>query len=55
MDLGMGRYGAYVWSSVGLTLVLLALNLWSAHASLRDAQRAARRAAGAAGGSEQQR
>jgi heme exporter protein CcmD len=47
MDLSMGNYGAYVWSSVGLTVLVLALNLWSAHSALRRAQDAARRAAGA--------
>jgi heme exporter protein CcmD len=52
IDLSMGKYAAYVWSSVGLTLLVLALNAWSAHAALRRAQDAARRAAdhGAEGG-----
>lgn len=50
MDLAMGKYAAYVWSSVGLTLLVLALNAWSALAALRRAQDAARRTVGAGGG-----
>jgi len=44
VDLAMGRYGAYVWSSVGLTLLVLVYNAWSAYAALRDARRRLRRA-----------
>ena len=40
----MGKYGAYVWSSVGLTLVVLLANIWSARAALRAARDSARRA-----------
>jgi len=46
MDLAMGGYGGYVWSSVGLTLLVLAWELWRALAALRAAQDAVRRAAG---------
>jgi heme exporter protein CcmD len=48
----MGKYAVYVWSSVGLTLLVLALNLWSAATALRQAQQSARRGAGHGAGAE---
>jgi heme exporter protein CcmD len=50
MDLAMGGYGVYVWSSVGLTLLVLGINLWRAQAALAAARRAVARAHGAAEG-----
>ena len=37
--LSMGRYGAYVWSSVGLTLLVFAINEWRTRARHRKVYR----------------
>lgn len=37
--LSMGRYGAYVWSSFGLTLLVLAINEWRTRARHRKVYR----------------
>jgi heme exporter protein CcmD len=50
MDLAMGGYGAYVWSSVALTVAVFVGNAWSAHAALAAARERARRARGTEGG-----
>lgn len=47
--LQMGRHGAYVWSAYGISLLLIGLNVWSAHRRFRQVraqlQRLARREA----------
>jgi heme exporter protein CcmD len=39
----MGGYAAYVWSSVGLTVAVMLLNIWGAQRAARRALEAARR------------
>ncbi len=41
--LHMGGYGAYVWPSYGLSLVVLVYNIWSARRAHTDARRMALR------------
>ncbi|HTC52019.1 MAG TPA: heme exporter protein CcmD [Steroidobacteraceae bacterium] len=41
--LAMGKYGAYVWPSYGLTLLVVGLNITWARGLLRQAQLEARR------------
>jgi heme exporter protein D len=41
--LAMGKYGAYVWPSFGLTLLVIVLNIVWARRLLRQAQLDARR------------
>jgi len=41
--LAMGKYGAYVWPSFGLTLLVIVLNIVWARRLLRQAQIDARR------------
>ena len=41
--LAMSGYGAYVWPSYGIFLLVVVVNAWSARRAHRDARRAARR------------
>jgi heme exporter protein D len=41
--LAMGGYGAYVWTSFGLTALVLGLNYWLASKRLRAVQGSLRR------------
>jgi heme exporter protein D len=41
--LAMGGHGPYVWAAYGITLAVVAWNLWSASALLRRALRRAAR------------
>jgi heme exporter protein D len=49
--LHMGGYGFYVWGAYGVTVVALALEMWSLHARRRRAMQEAARTARAAKGS----
>lgn len=40
--LAMGGYAAYVWSAYGITLLVLAINVWSARKRHLDALHRAR-------------
>lgn len=41
--IAMGGYGAYVWASFGLTLLVLIVNYWLARRRLRAVQGSLRR------------
>jgi heme exporter protein CcmD len=41
--LSMGKYAVYVWSSYGLTLLAVILNIYWARRSVREARELARR------------